>query len=368
MSIRKTFNYTIVAFIMLCNVSCISGGFEITQDELIARFEGIEILPGVNAPKPSSKPSKSQLLQIDRKYGMFIHFGINTFHDLEWTDGTLSPATYTPTTIDAAQWVKSAKDAGMKYIILISKHHDGFVLWDCPMTDYGVAHSGNTTDVIAAVAGECEKQGIELGIYYSLWDRNRNSNVKDVSLDSAYNEYMLKQIEHLMTSYGNIVELWLDGGWVKENYRWPLFEIYEMVKKNQPECQIGVNWSIGLPDNLDFHPVLPSQQREGYPIRYFPSDFRLGDPFLPEESDPKIFTFNNQNYYMPFETTICLSDRWFYNSTDKGLKSVEELARLYKIATANDNILIINCPPGPSGLMREQDVQRLKELREYLKL
>jgi len=85
-------------------------------------------------PTPSTTPSKAQQQQIARKYGMFIHFGINTFHDEEWTDGSKPASSYCPTRIDAEQWVKTAKDAGMKYIILITKHHDGFCLWDSKVT------------------------------------------------------------------------------------------------------------------------------------------------------------------------------------------------------------------------------------------
>ena len=86
------------------------------------------------------------------------------------------------------------------------------------------------------------------------------------------------------------------------------------------ECQIGINWTIGLPENPDAHPVLPENQKEGYPIRYFPSDFRLGDPYLPADNDPKLFSHDGKLYYMPWESTICISERWFYNTTDKSIR------------------------------------------------
>ncbi len=90
---------------------------------------------------------------------------------------------YAPTEIDARQWVKTAKDAGMKYIILVAKHHEGFCLWDSKYTDYDVASSGNKTNVIEAVARECKKQGMKLGLYYSLWDRKVNADVDNVESD-----------------------------------------------------------------------------------------------------------------------------------------------------------------------------------------
>src|SRR5262252_2249060 len=137
-------------------------------------------------PTLSTKPSTYQLAQIKRKYGMFIHFGINTFWDQEWTDGTKPPASYQPLAVDADQWIKTAKMAGMKYVILVTKHVDGFCLWDSKYTTYDVGSSGNTTNVVEKVAMACKKYDIGLGIYYSLWDRNQNGNVRDISLDSAY--------------------------------------------------------------------------------------------------------------------------------------------------------------------------------------
>lgn len=322
-------------------------------------------------PVPSTTPSAAQQQQIARKYGMFIHFGINTFHDEEWTDGSKPASSYAPSAIDAEQWIQTAKDAGMKYVILITKHHDGFCLWDSQYTDYDVASSGNPTNVVEEVAKACKKHGIGLGLYYSLWDRKVNGDVADRKQDAAYNTYMINQLEELITiaeKHTPIVEFWFDGGWLKPSYRWPIMDIYQTIKKRQPDCQIGVNWSIGSPDNPDKHPVLPQDQQEGYPIRYFPSDFRLGDPYLPTDNDPKVFTHDGKDYYMPWESTVCISQRWFYNTTDHTFKSVDELEKLYRQCTKNDNILILNCPPNRDGQLRAEDIAILKELRKRIEL
>lgn len=322
-------------------------------------------------PVPSTTPSAAQQQQIARKYGMFIHFGINTFHDEEWTDGSKPASSYAPSAIDAEQWIQTAKDAGMKYVILITKHHDGFCLWDSQYTDYDVASSSNPTNVVEEVAKACKKHGIGLGLYYSLWDRKVNGDVADRKQDAAYNTYMINQLEELITiaeKHTPIVEFWFDGGWVKQNYRWPVMDIYQTIKKRQPDCQIGINWSIGSPENADKHPVLPQDQQEGYPIRYFPSDFRLGDPYLPADNDPKVFTHDGKDYYMPWESTVCISQRWFYNTTDHTFKSVDELEKLYRQCTKNDNILILNCPPNRDGQLRAEDIAILKELRKRIGL
>lgn len=322
-------------------------------------------------PVPSDKPNKYQQEQIERKYGMFIHFGINTFHNEEWTDGSKPASSYKPTTIDARQWVETAKNAGMKYIILVSKHHEGFCLWDSKYTEYDVANSGNPTNVVEEVAKECKRQGIGLGLYYSLWDRKQNADVKNEALDEAYNKYMIIQLNELIDmvqQHTKVVEFWFDGGWEKPNHRWPVAEIYKTIKTKAPQCQIGINWSIGLPDNPNKHPVLPADQKEGYPIRYFPSDFRLGDPYLPANPDPKLFTHNGKTYYMPWESTVCMSGKWFFHTDDDTYKSIDELADLYNIATAQDNILILNAPPNREGRIRDKDVQVLLDLRKKLNI
>ncbi|WP_018629035.1 alpha-L-fucosidase [Niabella aurantiaca] len=322
-------------------------------------------------PVPATKPNRYQQQQIERRYGMFLHFGINTFHDEEWTDGSKPAVSYAPTAIDAEQWIRTARDAGMKYVILITKHHDGFCLWDSKATTYDVASSSNRTNVVAAVAKACKKYNIGLGLYYSLWDRKQNPDTKDASLDAAYNAYMLRQLNELMDitrPYTRIVEFWFDGGWMKANNRWPIAQLYQVIKQREPQCQVGINWSIGAPGDPDKHAVLPEDQKTGYPIRYFPGDFRLGDPHLPAANDPKLFAHNGQLYYMPWESTVCISKRWFYNTKDTSFKPVDELEKLYHTATRNSNILILNCPPNRKGKIRQRDIDILTELRKRLKI
>ncbi|MGM9758717.1 MAG: alpha-L-fucosidase [Parabacteroides sp.] len=320
-------------------------------------------------PEPSHMPNKAQQEQIARRYGMFIHFGINTFHNEEWTDGSKPASSYCPTTIDADQWIRSAKEGGMNYVILVTKHHEGFCLWDSKYTTYDVASSGNSTNVIEEVAKACKKYKVGLGLYYSLWDRKVNADVKDLSQDEAYNTYMLNQLEELLAitkKYTHVVEFWFDGGWVKPNYRWPVMDIYQTIKKREPNCQIGINWTIGSPENPDAQGITPDKQQAGFPIRYFPSDFRLGDPYLPTDNDPKTFVHDGKTYYMPWESTVCISQRWFFHTEDKQYKSLDELEKLYRQCTKNNNILILNCPPNREGRLREKDVEILKELKERI--
>lgn len=311
---------------------------------------------------PAKMANENQQKMIQRKYGMFIHFGVNTFNELEWSDGTLEAKTFNPKNLNTDDWVLCAKNAGMKYIIFTSKHHDGFCLWPTKLTDYSVEHSSCETDIIKSLAESCKKFDIELGLYYSLWDRHEQTYHNH----ETYVNYMVNQLEELLTNYGPICELWLDGGWEKKRDEWDIPQVYECVKKYQPNCNVGVNWTIGLPENEDAKSVLPKDQKEGYPFRYFPSDFRLGDPHLPVEHDPKLFTHGNESYYLPFESTVCLNKKWFWSETDQALKEIDELAKIYQIATAQDNVLILNSPPNKDGLMPKKNAARLKELNDYL--
>jgi len=323
---------------------------------------------------PSERPNQEQAGMIDRRYGMFIHFGINTFSGKEWTNGTLKPEIYNPTELDTDQWAKTAKDAGMSYVILIAKHHDGFCLWDSPETTYDVGSSSIKTDVVKSMAASCKKYGIQLGIYYSLWDRNwgggvmRGNRTRFTQKQSdAYVEYMKRQLTELLTNYGDVCELWFDGGWVLPRENWQIDKIYHHVKNIQPHCLVGVNWSIGKVGNPDFHAVRPNMYQQGQPIRYFPSDFRLGDPMLPEFPDVKLFSGPDKKlYYLPFETTVCLNSHWFWHPYDKGLRSVQALLPLYERSTAQNNVLILNSPPNRKGLMDERNINRLQELAHAL--
>lgn len=330
-----------------------------------SQIAGLTVAEPISAT-PSTVPNARQQAQIDRRYGLFLHYGINTFHNLEWTDGSFPASSYQPTDLDVEQWVQTAYEAGMRYVLLISKHHDGFCVWDSPWTDYDVGSSSVPTDIIAAAAAACQKYGIKLAIYYSIWDRREPT----YSNDEAYKQYMLRQLTELLGNYGPVCELWLDGGWEKANHRWPSEEIYDLVRRLQPDCQVSTNWTIGHPSNPDQHLVLPVDQQEGYPFRYFPSDFRLGDPYLPKFPDPKVFSHNGDSYYLPFEATVTLSsqNRWFFNTTDLTNKSVSQLAEMFYTTTAQNNILVLNAPPDRSGKIRDIERNTLFQLRDKLGL
>lgn len=317
---------------------------------------------------PSDAPNACQQAQINRKYGMFIHFGINTFNDTEWSNGKLPVRSYNPSGIDADGWIKNAYNAGMNYVILITKHHDGFCLWDTTTTSYCVNNSPNKTDVVAAVATACKKYGIKLGLYYSLWDRHEKC-YKD---DTRYVEYMCAQLTELLDGrYGEIAELWLDGGWDKRPRKWNVPKIYDLVHTLQPDCATAVNVTIGYPwTKITLKRFFPENYKEGMPIRYFPSDFRLLDPHFTAKNDPKLYTYKGKRYYLPFEATICIRNmtNWFWDPgyTSDKLVSKDFIAEKYRLLTSQGNTLVVNVAPNIHGGQEQADIDRLLEVADEL--
>ena len=148
---------------------------------------------------------------------MFCHFGINTYAGHEWTDGKVPPEVYAPPADIGAKadaWVKFARDSGMRYFLCITKHHDGFCLWNSKYTDYSVGSPKVKvhTDVVKAVSDACKKYGVGFAVYYSSWDRHDPSYADPVK----YTAYMKAQLTELLTNYGPVCEVWFDGSWDKK--------------------------------------------------------------------------------------------------------------------------------------------------------
>lgn len=326
--------------------------------------------PTLQTLLPATSPNEIQTAQIRRKYGMFIHFGINTFNNTEWSDGTLPLESYAPPVIDADGWVRNAYEAGMNYVILIAKHHDGFCLFHTAQTPYSVEHTANPTDVVGQVARACRKYGIQLGLYYSLWDRHEPTYPDD----AAYVQYMCRQLTELLDGrYGEICELWFDGAWDKEASRWQLPVLYDLARRMQPKCAIATNVTIGRPDGPGWDDAYrPNRYRRGMPIHYFPSDFRLWDPHFPRRGsqDPKLYTHEGQEYYLPFEATICIRGmcNWFWDPdyTKDPLLTAGFLVRKYRHLTEQDNVLVVNVAPNTQGRQEPSDIQRLMEAARLL--
>ena len=319
-------------------------------------------------PIPSEAANTYQLRKQELGYGMFIHYGVNTFTNNEWGSGSEDPSVFNPNpeTYDPEQWAKTAWEAGMNYIVLITKHHDGFAMFDTQYSEHKVTncgHEGVDFDVVEALAEACHKYGIKLGLYYSIWDMNweqthpKSNYVDERAWDQAYTDFAYNQIEELMTNYGDICELWIDGGWVKDTERWEYERIYDMVKRYQPGCQMSVNLTLGDRDIASL--------QGGEEIVNFPSDFKLYDGRDTSESgDPKVFTYQGENYYLPFEGTFIIGNGWFWNtnSSENTLRvNADQIKNWYDKYQRQDNTLVINVPPSDQGIQTDHEISLIYE-------
>jgi len=326
--------------------------------------------PGVSPPAPYGPvPSERQLRWHDLEYYGFVHFTVNTFTDKEWGEGDEDPKIFHPSALDARQWARTARDAGMKGLILTAKHHDGFCLWPSRYTEHSVKNSpwkGGEGDVVRELADACREFGLRMGIYLSPWDRNHAQYARP-----EYVEYYHRQLEELLTGYGEIFEVWHDGanggtgyyGGARERrtidpktyYRFP--EAWERVRKLQPGAVIfsdagpDIRW-VGNERGFAPDPCWARIHPEGI----FPG---VADPKRLGRGDP------DGTVWRPAEVDVSIRKGWFFHPHEHP-KSLRQLLDIYYDSVGKGCCLLLNVPPDRRGLFPEEDVQRLLELKAVL--
>jgi alpha-L-fucosidase len=201
------------------------------------------------APSPvaaqATSPNNSNLRKLQQDFvnlgfGMFIHFGIATYMNDDWADPDASPALFNPTKLDAEQWAKAAKSANMTYGCLTTKHHSGFPIWNTKTTAYSVMASPYKKDVVKEYADAFRKQGLKVMLYYSILDTHHKLRPNQIT--AAHIQLVKDQITELLTNYGEITALVIDGWdapWSRISYDdIPFEEIYGLVKSLQPNCLV----------------------------------------------------------------------------------------------------------------------------------
>jgi len=298
---------------------------------------------------PTARPTSGQVAwQRQRQLGLFCHFGINTFFNREWSDGTLPAAGFDPTNLDCRQWTSAAREAGFAHIILTAKHHDGFCLWPTDTTDYSVKSSpwrNGQGDVVAELANACREAGLGLGLYLSPWDRHEATWATD---HAAYDALYIRQLTELCTRYGELVELWFDGaGSESHPYDWPT--IMATVASHQPRAMIfnmgtpTIRW-VGNEDGLASDPCWYTVEATHTSI-YDNSLDAIGEPaWLPPECD------------------VAIRRHWFWHDGDvETLKSLQHLEAIWYRSVGLGANLLLNVPPDTRGLLDERDRDRLIE-------
>ncbi len=325
-------------------------------------------------------PSPAQLRWQQLELTGFFHFGVNTFTNREWGDGKEDPNVFNPTQLDARQWVRTAKEAGISQVILTAKHHDGFCLWPTATTKHSVQSSlwkGGKGDVVKEVSDACQEYNLGFGIYLSPWDRNAS-----VYGTEAYNDFFVAQLTELLTKYGRIDEVWFDGAngegpngkkQVYDFTRW-----YELIRKLQPTATIAImgpdvrwvgtetgygregEWSVVPANNLDQGAVADNSQQG---LVFKPQGDMRGSDLGSRE---KIMGAKGLVWY-PAETDVSIRPGWFYHQNEDGkVKSPQKLADIYFNSVGRNGVLLLNIPPDKKGLISQSDIQSLQGWKKIL--
>ncbi|MBX5438767.1 MAG: alpha-L-fucosidase [Thermoflavifilum sp.] len=343
-------------------------------------FSQPSMTTGNTYPKPLSYgpfPSPAQLHWQSLQMIAIVHFGLNTFTNQEWGYGDVPPDSFHPTQFDPDQIVRAAKAAGIKGIILVAKHHDGFCLWPTRTTSYSVAASAwrqGKGDVVKAFAEACRKAGLAFGLYCSPWDRH----------SAYYGQYRYVQLyrqqwEELASQYGPLFECWFDGanggtgyyGGARENRRIDRSRYYgwdttwTLIRRLQPGAVIfsdvgpdvrwvgnekgyaaDSTWETFTPQSPDDRPPAPGHVQTAY------------SPFGTKDG----------RYWMPAECDVPLRPGWFYHPEEQGKqKTPYQLWEIYIHSVGRGAVLNLGLAPTPQGKLDTQDVRILDTFGKWLR-
>jgi alpha-L-fucosidase len=305
---------------------------------------------GIALPVPAgaewSHPSRGnrydlQKRFVDWRFGMFLHFNMGTFHDMEWVNPARDPMSFNPTALDCGQWADAAKAAGMKFAVLTAKHHDGFCLWPSRYTTYDVMSSSYRHDVVREYVDAFRSRGVTPCLYFSIWDRTNGVGPPVWDEPAPINLELVKgQLTELLTRYGRIPLLIFDGwAWHPSlgHNRISFGEIREHVASLQPDCLV-----------LDLNGLT-----------------------APWDSDLLFIEEPKGGVFCPEDNTLAASQGqtispagWFWHpATPTALLTPEQIVDGHlNVLEPRYCTFILNCPPNPQGLLDTSQVDLLREV------
>jgi alpha-L-fucosidase len=331
----------------------------------------------VEPPKPyGALPTESQINWHKMEYFSLVCYGLNTYTEQEWAYGDVEAKLFKPTDLDTDQWAKVAKDGGMKGLILVAKHHDGFCLWPSKYTDYSVKATpwkNGEGDVLGDLSKSCKKYGLKLGVYLSPWDRNHAEYG-----GPEYVEYYYKQLEELMTEYGDVFEFWIDGanggtgyyGGARDNRSidrgtyYGYQKIFDIVKKHQPNTVIfsdvgpGSRWvgnEKGVASETNWNTIstegrFPGDGSPDY-LTYLGTGKAGGKSWIPAEAD----------------TPLSTPHAWYHHTGGKP-RSLKNMVDLYYTSIGRGALLNLGLAIAPSGIKEFYVLKMLQAQKHVLRL
>jgi len=337
----------------------------LTRRALLSRMAGVgAALSGIRIPSPvlhsalarPGRPTAAQRAWQDLELGMFVHFAPNTWQEKEYDDLSLAPSAVMQK-VDTEQWVDTAEALGARYIVLVAKHAGGFCLWQTDTTDYSIKRSpwkGGRGDIMAALADACGRRGLQLGVYLSPRDDRHGAGLSGKcatpEAQAAYNELYRRQLTELLSHYGPIVELWLDGSSVVPTG--------DIVRQFAPDAMVfqgpeaTIRW-VGNEDGFAPYPcwnaLAERDAKTGIATALH------GDP----EGD----------VWMPVEVDVSIRrPNWFWSTTDAGnLLTLDQLIEIYYRSVGRGAQLLLNMPPDRTGRIPEADAARAREFGDEIR-
>lgn len=327
------------------------------------------LLFGSETYRPTTENLQAREWFQDSKFGLFIHWGAySQLENGEWVMEKskmsikeyeeLATSKFNPTKFDPSDWIAMAKDAGMKYITITSRHHDGFAMWATKQNKWNIVDaSPYASDPLKMLADECHRQGMELFFYYSQLDwhheeyfplgkRGHYSGRPESGNFDRYLDYMDAQLRELLTGYGKIAGIWFDGMWDKPTADWRLAQTYSLIHNLQPAALIGSN------HHLDPFPG---------------EDFQMFEKDLPGQTTQKFNRESTKISSLPLETCETINTSWGYKSTDKNFKSTKDLIQYLVKAAGNNSNFLLNVGPRPDGTIQPEFKERLHEMGLWMK-